>query len=262
MPKPRPVVGILCDAETIGRHLSHCVGEKYILPVTNIVDALPWPIPVLPEPLDPDELLSHLDGLLLPGAVSNVEPRHYGGEPPRADTKLDPRRDATALALIRRAIAQAVPLLAICRGFQELNVALGGTLHQHLATVPGRQDHREDPAAPLARQYAPAHPVRLAPDGLLRQWLGAERIMVNSLHGQGIRDLAPALAVEAAAEDGTIEAVRVRDAGGFAIGVQWHPEWEAEDTPHHRALFRRFRSAVWMRHHARRQALVEEEKPS
>ena len=262
MRSSRPVVGILCDAETIGRHLFHCVGEKYILPITGIVDALPWPIPVLAEPLDPDELLAHLDGLLLPGALSNVEPRHYGGEPPRPGTRLDPRRDATALALIRRAVAQAVPLLAICRGFQELNVALGGTLHQHLAEVPGRQDHREDPSAPLARQYAPAHAVRLAPGGLLEAWLGEKRIMVNSLHGQGIRDLAPALAVEATAEDGTIEAVRVRDARGFAIGVQWHPEWEAQTVPHHRALFRRFRSAVWARHHARRKILVAEERPS
>ncbi len=262
MPSSRPVVGIICDAETIGRHLFHCVGEKYILPVTEIVDALPWLIPVLPGPIAPDILLAHLDGLLLPGALSNVEPRHYGGEPPRADTKLDPRRDATALPLIRRAIAQGVPLLAICRGFQELNVALGGSLHQHLAAVPGRHDHREDPAAPLARQYAPAHPVQLAPDGLLKRWLGRERIMVNSLHGQGIRDLAPGLAVEATAEDGTIEAVRVRDAESFAIGVQWHPEWEAADIPHHRELFRRFRAAVWTRHRERRRAETQEERLS
>ncbi len=165
MPSSRPVVGILCDAETVGRHLSHCVGEKYILPVTDIVDALPWLVPVLPKPLDPDKLLAQMDGLLLPGALSNVAPHHYGGESPRADTKLDPRRDATALPLIRQAIAQAVPLFAICRGFQELNVALGGSLHQQLAEIPGRWDHREDPTAPLAQQYAPAHPVRLTPTG-------------------------------------------------------------------------------------------------
>ncbi|RMF73664.1 MAG: gamma-glutamyl-gamma-aminobutyrate hydrolase family protein [Alphaproteobacteria bacterium] len=258
----RPVVGIVCDAERIGQHLFHCVGEKYILPVTGIVEALPWLIPVLPEPLDPDALLPVLDGLLLPGALSNVDPAHYGGEPARPGTKQDPQRDRTALALIPRAIALGVPLLAICRGFQELNVALGGSLHQHLADVPGRQDHREDPDAPLARQYAPRHPVHLAPDGLLAQWLGVERIMVNSLHAQGIRDLAPSLAVEATAEDGTVEAVRVRGARTFAIGVQWHPEWEADSIPHHRELFRRFAAAVRARHHARRQADAGKEKAS
>ncbi len=262
MPSSRPVVGIICDAETIGGHLFHCVGEKYILPIREIVDALPWVVPVLSDPLDPDELLAHLGGLLLPGALSNVEPGHYGGEPARPHTKLDPRRDATALPLIRRAIARGVPLLAICRGFQELNVALGGSLHQHLAEVPGRRNHREDPTASLVRQYAPAHRVQLAPDGLLKRWLGRERIMVNSLHGQGIRDLAPELAVEATADDGTIEAVRVRDARSFAIGVQWHPEWKAGDIAHHHALFRRFGAAVWARHHGRRQAGAGEEESS
>lgn len=258
----RPVVGIVCDAERIGKHVFHCVGEKYITPVVEIVEALPWLVPVLPEPLDPDALLARLDGLLLPGALSNVDPAQYGGDPARPGTKQDPQRDRTALALIRRALDRGVPLFAICRGFQELNVALGGTLHQHLHEVPGRRDHRERDADPLDVQYGPAHRVRLAPDGLLRRWLGCEEIMVNSLHGQGIRDLAPSLAVEATADDGTIEAVRVRDAAGFAIGVQWHPEWKAAATPHYRELFRRFAAAVHAHHRRRVERPLDQEMSS
>ncbi len=260
----RPVVAILCDTERIGKHVFHCVGDKYVRPIVRIVGALPWLWPALNPPDGIRDLLDRVDGLLLPGALSNVDPAHYDGPAPLPGTKADPARDGNALPLVRAALEEGVPLLAICRGFQELNVALGGSLHQRLHEVAGRFDHRERDEDPLDVQYGPAHPVRLTSDGLLRRWFDAEEIMVNSLHGQGIDRLAPGLVVEARAEDGTIEAVRVADASAFAVGVQWHPEWRPARTPHHEILFRRFAEAVARRaatRAAERRPVREEMRP-
>ncbi len=216
---------------------SHRAGEEYVDAIRGGAGALPLLIPVGDPPLSPDEILARVDGLLFPGSPSNIEPARYGGEGPR--THIDTERDATALALIRAAIAQDKPLLAICRGFQELNVALGGSLHQHLHEVPGRLDHREDPNAPLEVQYGPAHGVTLAQGGLLAKLTGETAITVNSLHGQGIDRLAPGLAIEATAPDAQIEAVSLRRRG-FVLGVQWHPEWNWSENPVSRAIFAAF----------------------
>ena len=164
-----PVIGIpacLVPRDGFG---SHQVGDKYVDSVIDGAGGLPLIIPALGPRLDFDALLAELDGLLITGSPSNVEPHHYGGPAPRPDSPCDPARDATTLPLIRRALELAVPLLAICRGLQELNVALGGTLHQEVHELPGRFDHRSDKTVPLTERYRPVHPVRLAPDGVLRE---------------------------------------------------------------------------------------------
>jgi putative glutamine amidotransferase len=185
-----------------------------------------------------------VDGLLLPGSPSNVAPALYGGAPPRRGTLGDPARDAAALPLVRAAAAAGVPMLCICRGFQELNVAFGGTLHQHVHEIAGRLDHREDETAPLEVQYGPAHPLRILPGGMLAEIAGAETAMVNSLHHQGIDRLAPPLRAEALAPDGQIEAVSMPEARGFLLGVQWHPEWRWAEQPLSRAILAAFGAAL------------------
>jgi putative glutamine amidotransferase len=229
----------------------HQVGDKYVDSVIDGAGGLPLLIPALGPRLDFDALLAELDGLLITGSPSNVEPHHYGGPPPRFDSPCDPARDATTLPLIRRALDMAVPLFAICRGLQELNVALGGTLHQQLDEVPDRLDHRSDKSLPPRERYRPAHAVSLTQGGLLEELLEASSIEVNSLHGQGIEELAPGLVVEATAADGTIEAVRVADAQAFALAVQWHPEWRVLDNPTSRRLFAAFGAACRTRARAR-----------
>jgi putative glutamine amidotransferase len=206
---------------------------------------LPLLIPSLGDELVLDALIDELDGLLFTGSPSNVEPHHYGGEASRPGTLHDPERDATTLALIPRAIAAGVPVLGICRGFQEMNVAFGGTLWQHVHEVPGHQVHHEDNTQPLDVQYGPAHGVTLASGGQLARIAGGQtRITVNSLHHQGIRTLGGALVEEARADDGLIEAFRVADARRFALAVQWHPEWKTQDNVFSTALFKAFGAAA------------------
>jgi putative glutamine amidotransferase len=178
------------------------------------------------------------------GSPSNVEPHHYQGEPSVEGTLHDPHRDATTLPMIPRAVAAGVPVLGICRGFQEMNVAFGGTLWQRLWEVPGHFDHREDPTQPLEQQYSAAHAVTLTEGGLLHRLSGGvAEVRVNSLHGQGVRELAAGLTVEARSTDGVVEAFRVNEAARFALAVQWHPEWRVLENPLSRALFAEFGDA-------------------
>jgi putative glutamine amidotransferase len=227
----------------IGLHPFHAVGEKYARAVLEAAEAVPLLIPSLAEELGLDELLRRLDGLLFTGSASNVEPHHYEGPPSDPGTLHDPARDATTLPLIRKAVQSGVPVFGICRGFQEMNVAFGGTLHQKLHEVPGYLDHRDDTTQPLDVQYGPAHDVTLEPGGLLRSLAGSDRIQVNSLHWQGIERLGPNLAVEARAPDGVVESFRVQNAARFAVAVQWHPEWKVMSNPFSRALFAAFGAA-------------------
>lgn len=243
----KPLVGIPCDHRIIGPHPFHAVGEKYIVAARDGAGAIPLLLPVLETPLEIDEILDAVDGILLTGSPSNVAPRRYGGPAPRDSVLQDERRDATTLPLIRHIVDRGVPLLALCRGFQELNVAYGGTLHQHVEEVEGRLDHREDKHQPLDVQYAPVHDVHLTPGGRLEAIAGLGTIKVNSLHGQGIDRVGHGLAVEAVAPDGTIEAVRVRNAANFALGVQWHPEWRFWENPFSTALFKAFGQALHAR---------------
>jgi putative glutamine amidotransferase len=247
-----PIAGIVCDRKKLGDHAFHLVGEKYIEAVREGCGALPLLIPALTPPLDSQAILADVDGLLFTGSTSNVAPHLYGGPPPRRHTLLDEARDATAIPLMRSAQAAGVPILCICRGFQELNVAFGGTLHQHLHEVEGFADHRAgDSKQTLEEQYVPVHEVRVAPGGLLSELIpelapGAS-FSVNSLHGQGIDKLAPSLRVEAEASDGAIEAVSMDSATGFLFGVQWHPEWRHAQNPVSRAIFAAFGDALRLR---------------
>jgi putative glutamine amidotransferase len=239
----RPLIGIPADRRMVGDHPFHMVGEKYARAVMEAAGAVPLLIPSLAEELGLDELLTRLDGLVFTGSPSNVEPHRYRGPPSAPGTLHDPARDATTLPLIRKAVGAGVPVLGICRGFQEMNVAFGGTLHQKLHEVPGHLDHRDDTTQPLEVQYGPAHEVTLEPGGLLRSLSSGDRIQVNSLHNQGIERLGSELAVEARAPDGVIEAFRVRAARSFALAVQWHPEWKVMTNPFSRALFAAFGEA-------------------
>jgi putative glutamine amidotransferase len=235
----------------IGPQPFHAAAEKYARALLDVADALPVLIPPLAEALGFEALIERLDGLLFTGSPSNVEPRHYAGPPSAPGTLHDPDRDATTLPLIRKAVALSVPILGICRGFQEINVAFGGSLYQRVHEVPGYLDHRDDETQPIEVQYGPAHEVTLEPDGLLRELTGVDRVRVNSLHWQGIERLGGGLVVEARATDGLIEAFRVAAAPRFALAVQWHPEWKAVDNPLSRALFAAFGAACRTRARAR-----------
>jgi putative glutamine amidotransferase len=245
---PRPLVGIVCDLESHddGSH-SHRVGDEYVRAVRDGAGAEPLLIPAADPPPDA-ALLERLDGLLLPGAPSNIAASRYGGEPLPPGTLVDKARDATSLTLLAVAIAKGLPALCICRGFQELNVALGGSLNPHVSG--DALDHREDKAAPLPEQYAHAHPVAIMPGGILSALLGAKEVMVNSLHAQGIARLGPGLFIEARAPDGLIEAVSLPSAKGFVLGVQWHPEWHPACDPVNHALFAAFGRAVDSNNHS------------
>lgn len=245
--KARPVIGVPADRRVHGGHPFHQVGEKYIRAVTDCVQGIPLAIPVLAEHLDIDELLQLFDGFLFTGSPSDIEPHHYSGAPSAPGTLHDADRDELTLPLARRALEKGVPVFAICRGFQELNVALGGSLHQKVADVPGFHSHKENPDDPLEKQYGPSHNVVLAEDGLLRTLIRDATVAVNSLHGQGVAQLADGLLVEATADDGLVEAFRVDDAPGFNLAVQWHPEWRAVENEFSVAMFRAFGEACRVR---------------
>jgi putative glutamine amidotransferase len=244
MAAARPLIGLPADRRVLGLHPFHVVGDKYARAVLDGAASLPLLIPALAEELGMDELLGRLDGLVFTGSASNVEPHHYSGPPSEPGTLHDPERDATTLPLIRKAIAAGIPVLGICRGFQEMNVAFGGTLHQKVQDVAGKMDHREDESRELDVQYGPAHEVTLEQGGLLRQLSGQARITVNSLHAQGIDRLGEGLSIEARAPDGLVEAFRVERAQGFAVAVQWHPEWQVITNAFSKALFAAFGTAA------------------
>jgi putative glutamine amidotransferase len=246
----KPLIGIPADRRILGPHPFHCVGEKYIAAIAEAAEAIPLPIPALGE-RDFDQLLETLDGILLTGSPSNVEPHRYAGPASAPDTLHDPHRDATTLPLIPHAVAAGVPLLALCRGFQEMNVAFGGTLWQRVQELPGMADHREDKEQPLDVQYGPAHAIELVRGGLLHEWAGTDRVEVNSLHSQGVQTLGRNLEVEARAPDGLIEAFRVPTAPALALAVQWHPEWQVMKNPFSRAIFAAFGDAARARSNRR-----------
>jgi len=232
-------VGIVSDRRVVDGMVLHTVNDEYVTALRDGAGALPLLIPSTDVPLDIGAVLAAVDGLLFTGAPSNVAPRHYG-QSARPGTELDEVRDATTLPLLRAAIERGTPLLAICRGFQELNVALGGSLHQHLHELPGRLDHREPQHVSRDAEYAPAHDVTIAPDGVLSRLSGLSSAMVNSLHHQGVDRLAPSLRIEATAPDGLIEAVSMPAARAFLLGVQWHPEWKMTGDTLSRAIFAGF----------------------
>lgn len=236
-----PIIGLPACFRTLNERPFHTLNDRYLSALVAATACLPVAIPAVGAQADLSPLLDRLDGLLLTGSPSNVEPHHYDGEPSRPGTLHDPARDATTLPLIREAVRRDLPILAICRGIQELNVALGGTLHQRVSEIPGRLSHRPPKDAPDG-PYGPAHSVAISPGGRLAALLGPGEIMVNSLHSQGIDRPAPGLFIEALAPDGQIEAISL-PATRFVVGVQWHPEYKLLENPVSKALFAAFERA-------------------
>ncbi len=237
-----PFVLIPCDNRVIGGHYYHALGRKYADAIRSASGCLPLMAPTGGA----GEILPYVDladGILLTGSPANVHPSHFGQTVLDPGLPLDEERDTVTLPLVRLATERGIPLFAICRGLQEVNVALGGSLHQAIHELPGKNDHREKRGVEPERQYGPAHEIEIAADGLLYRIVGERRIRVNSLHGQGIDVLAPGLVAEAVAPDQVLEAVRIAAHPGFSLGVQWHPEWKVLDNPVSMKIFRAFGEA-------------------
>jgi putative glutamine amidotransferase len=247
----RPVVGVIGNAHVIeNRFAVQMAGERNFRAIAEVAGALPVMFAGLPDVTDVGALLDVVDGVLLTGARANVHPARFRTEPHAKHEPYDEGRDALALALVEACVARGVPLFGVCRGFQEMNVAFGGSLHPEIREIPGRMNHRmprletgeihPDPTV----VFADRHDVRLVPGGAFAQLLGQETIRVNSLHGQGILERGDRVVVEGVADDGTIEAIRIADAPGFALGVQWHAEYDPQRNPVNRALFQAFGAAL------------------
>ncbi|MEZ5670445.1 MAG: gamma-glutamyl-gamma-aminobutyrate hydrolase family protein [Alphaproteobacteria bacterium] len=238
-----PLVAVTADFRITDRP-THLVYDQYLRPLAEFSGCQPVIVPALGRLSDIGAVLDCVAGVLLTGSASNVHPARYGADPDPEAEPYDPDRDETSFPLIAATLERRLPLFAICRGLQELNVMLGGTLHTAVHNLPGRMDHRAPADAGLDQRFALRHPVRLRQDGPVADIVGADTIMVNSVHRQGIDRLAAGLRVEGEAEDGTVEAVSLHDRPAFAIGVQWHPEFLARTDAPSRHLFAAFGEAV------------------
>ena len=254
----RPVIGVIGNAFLFdNRFAVQLVGASNLRAIMDVAEAFPLMFAGSPHLTPIEDLLDLVDGILLTGARANVHPLRFKTEPHPKHEPYDEDRDAVALPLIETCVARGVPLFGICRGFQEMNVAFGGSLHPEIRELPGRMNHRmprlengevhPDPEV----VFADRHDVRLVRDGVIAQLLGRETIRVNSLHGQGILDLGERVVVEGVAEDGTIEAIRIAGAPAFALGVQWHAEYDPQSNPINRSLFQSFGQAVKAYHGGR-----------
>jgi len=241
----RPVVGILGNFHLVNEQYpaQHC-GESNIEAVAQVAGALPLVLPARPDVAAIPDILDAVDGVVLPGGRPNVHPSFYGHDETEAHGTFDLNRDNIALPLIRACVEQGVPILGICRGFQEFNVAYGGTLHPEIRDLPGRMNHRMPPDGTLEEKFAHRHVVHLTPGGRFARIFGADEVMVNTLHGQGITEPGDRVIVEGHAPDGTPEAIHVDGAAGFAMAVQWHPEWNAAQDPVSLPLFEAFGRAL------------------
>jgi putative glutamine amidotransferase len=249
--KLRPLIGVSANAiqAAHGRHLMHATSERSIHSLSKMVHCVPVLLPPTGGATDVDDLVSRLDGFVLTGGRANIEPHHYGGPAFPADEPIDPGRDALVLPLVRACIAARVPVFGICRGIQEINVALGGSLHYRIHHLSGKNDHRRPRREDVTTEeiFRLNHMVRLTEGGLFRALAGRAEIMVNSLHGQGIDRLGDGLVVEATSPDGVIEGVRLSTDGQFIVGVQWHAEWQPEKHSLSAALYKAFGDAAHAR---------------
>ncbi len=242
-----PVVGVPnCRYEIDGMNYD-CTQHKYLAALYHSAKVIPLQIPLFGEELDIDAILENVDGIMLTGSPSNIHPRHYEAITQQPEFSLDVERDATIFPLIKPTIERGIPLFAICRGIQELNVALDGSLHSALNLVGSFIEHREDKNLAVAQRYNVAHKLKLVSGGQLHKLLDVDSIAVNSLHNQGIKKLGDDLIAEAHAEDGLIEAVSVAGSESFAIGVQWHPEWQSTENSVSTAIFSGFGKACYER---------------
>ncbi len=241
----RPIIGIIGNSHIINdQYAVQAVGVTNIQAVADLTGSIPLIVPALPIVGPIGDLISACDGFVFTGGRPNVHPSHYGHEPTEKHGAFDPDRDAVTLPLIRECVALGVPVFGICRGFQEFNVAFGGTLHPEIRELPGRINHRMPPDGTLEEKFEYRHSVHLAEGGQFHRLLHAKEVMVNSLHGQGILDKGARVVIEGHAPDSTPEAIVIDEAPGFAMAVQWHPEWNAANDPVSRPLFQAFGAAV------------------
>ena len=241
----RPTVGIISNSHLMNdRYQVHGSGHINSTAVAEVANCLPIILPTDPRLVQVEELLELCDGFLLTGGRPNVHPSEYGEEETPAHGEFDRGRDAITLPLIRACVERGQPFFGICRGFQEVNVAMGGSLHPEIRDLPGRMNHRMPPEGTLEEAFALRHPVRFAKGGVFHGLLGAEEVMTNTLHGQGIARAGARIVIDGSAPDGTPEAIYVKDAPGFTLSVQWHPEWNAANDPVSRPLFTAFGRAV------------------
>lgn len=250
---PKPLIGIPASIIYLPHHslAQHGSGERYIRAVSVGAGAVPMVIPALADEFDYVDLAARIDGLMLTGGRANVEPHHYGGPPFPDDEIRDPQRDHTVLPLIRECVKQGVPVFGSCRGIQEINVAMGGSLHYRVHLLPGRNDHRMPREGDVEHRFSIRHPVALAKDGLFEKIVGKDHIRVNSLHAQACDRVAPGFEIEAISDDGVIEGIRYTASDTFCVGVQWHAEWRFEDHPLSGGLLTMFGDAARRRAAAR-----------
>ena len=240
----KPIIAITADYLMVRDIMpAATVYSVYTDAVIHAAGALPWIVPPAAEALDHKDLLDSIDGIIFTGARSNIQPQRYQGEAAPENTVQDPQRDATTLPLIPKVIDSGIPMLCICRGLQELNVALGGTLHQDVPNLPGKLNHYPPEDWSIERRFSPSHEVLLESDSELGRFTAAKIVTVNSIHEQAIDRLADNLIIEALAPDGIIEAVRVRNSEAFATGVQWHPEWDWRSHPLNAKIWEAFGAA-------------------
>ncbi len=245
MPRQRPVVGVIGNSALLGEtYQVHAGGVMNSAAVAEVSGAMPLLIPADPHYVTVADLLEVCDGFLLTGGRPNVHPEEYGEEPTAAHGDFDRCRDAIVLPLVRACVERGQPFLGVCRGFQEVNVAMGGTLHPEIRDLPGRMNHRMPPDGTLDEKFALRHSVRFSAGGPFHRLFGAAEVMTNSLHGQGIKTPGSRIVIDGLAADGTPEAIYVRDAPGFTLSVQWHPEYNAAADPVSRPLFAAFGEAV------------------
>ncbi len=241
----RPVVGIISNAHTINdEYPVQATGVSNIEAVAQVTDALPLIVPALADLTPVSDLMASCDGFVFTGGRPNVHPSLYGHEVTEAHGAFDLDRDNLTLPLIRECVAQGVPVLGICRGFQEFNVAFGGTLHPEIRDIPGRMNHRMPPDGTLEEKFEHRHTVALTPGGVFARIFGTDEVLVNSLHGQGIEEKGERVIIEGYAPDGTAEAIHIEGAKAFALAVQWHPEWRADQDAVSRPLFEAFGAAL------------------
>ena len=239
-PQGPPVIGIPASTTRIEIIDVHMATRRYVEAVAKGCGALPFILPALGDLYDMKAVLARVDGLLFTGGRANIDPIHYGEGPHPPDEIRDHDRDATTLPLVRAALDAGVPIFGVCRGIQEINVALGGSLHYRVHEIDGMMDHRMTPGDPVEKIFRLRHHLDMPEGSALASLLGARRVQVNSLHGQGINKLAPGISAEGRAPDGLVEAIRVTSARSFAYGVQWHAEWAYDEDPVSRALFGAF----------------------
>ncbi len=241
----RPIVGIIGNSYLLNdSYPTHVGGTMNSAAISEVSGCLPLIVPTDPRYVSVEELLGTCDGFLLTGGRPNVHPEEYGENPTDAHGEFDRCRDAITLPLVRACVERGQPFFGVCRGFQEVNVAMGGTLYPEIRDLPGRMNHRMPPDGTLEEKFAIRHCVRLTEGGRFHRVLGAHEVMTNTLHGQGIKKAGDRIVIDGCADDGTPEAIYIDGAPGFTLSVQWHPEYNAANDPVSRPLFEAFGAAV------------------